>query len=55
MSIWKRLLATLVAMTIVSLAAGLIWHSLFDARMPSYLSGVVGGLAALGVWEFLRE
>jgi uncharacterized YccA/Bax inhibitor family protein len=53
--VWKRLIATLIAMVIASLVAGLLWHSVFDVRMPSYLSGVIGGLAALGVWELLRS
>ncbi|MDH3451212.1 MAG: hypothetical protein OEN20_02250 [Gammaproteobacteria bacterium] len=54
MALWKRLLITVVAMAFASLAVGLIWLSLFDARIPSYLSGVIGGLAALATWELLR-
>ena len=54
MTLWKRLLITVVAMVLASLMVGLVWLALFDARIPSYLSGVIGGLAALATWEFLR-
>jgi len=55
MTLGKRLLITLVAMVIASFVIGLIWRGLFDARIPSYLSGLVGGLSALAIWEFLRS
>jgi hypothetical protein len=55
MKLWKRLLATLVVMLAASLLAGLLWRGMFGAGIPSYLSGLVGGLAALGTWEFLRS
>lgn len=55
MGIWKRLVVTVLAMLIASLAVGLIWRVAFDASIPSYLSGVVGGLTALAAWEFLRK
>jgi hypothetical protein len=42
-------------MVIASLIAGFAWRGMFDARIPSYLSGLIGGLAALGVWELLRS
>ena len=40
MPLWQRLLVTLVAMAAASL---------------SYLAGVVGGLTAVPVWEFLKR
>jgi len=54
MTIWKRFVITLIAMVVASLLVGLLWRGLFDARIPSYLSGLVGGLSALMTWEFLR-
>ena len=51
----KRLLITLAAMVIASFIIGLIWRGAFDARIPSYLSGLIGGLSALATWEFLRS
>lgn len=55
MVLWKRALLTLLAMVIASFLVGLAWRMAFDARIPSYFSGVVGGLAALIVWELLRK
>jgi hypothetical protein len=33
---------------------GFLWREAFDARIPSYLSGVIGGLAALVSCELLK-
>ncbi len=55
MTVWKRLAITLLAMVIASFIAGLAWRGMFDARIPSYLSGLVGGLCALAIWELLRS
>lgn len=55
MTFGKRILITLAAMVIASFVVGLIWRGAFDARIPSYLSGLVGGLSALATWEFLRS
>lgn len=55
MKIWKRLLLTLIAMVLASFVIGLLWRAVFNGDIPSYLSGLVGGLAALAAWEFLRS
>lgn len=55
MTFWKRLLITVGAMLAASLIAGLIWKAVFGANLPSYVGGIVGGLTALPVWEFLRR
>ena len=55
MTFWRRALATLVTMLMASALAGFIWHAAFDARIPSYLSGVIGGITALVIWELLRR
>ena len=55
MPLWQRLLITLVTMLLTSLLAGLLWRSLFDTDIPSYLSGVVGGVTAVPVWELLKR
>jgi hypothetical protein len=55
MPFWQRLIITLVAMIAASFIVGLIWSSLLNSDMPSYLSGVIGGLTALPVWEFLKR
>jgi hypothetical protein len=55
MPVWQRLLLTLVAMIAASFIIGLIWESLFAFPLPSYVAGVIGGLTALPVWEFLKR
>jgi uncharacterized membrane protein len=55
MPLLLRLSITVIAMLSASAIAGLIWHSAFGAGMPSFLSGIVGGLAALPVWELLKR
>jgi hypothetical protein len=55
MPFWQRLLVTLIAMVVASLVVGLIWRALFGFELPSYLAGVVGGLTAVPVWEFLKR
>ncbi|MGD8615655.1 MAG: hypothetical protein PVI91_08340 [Gammaproteobacteria bacterium] len=54
MPFWQRFLITVAAMLAASFVAGLLWRALLDARLPSYLAGVAGGLAALPVWELLK-
>lgn len=55
MPLWQRLLITLATMLLTSLAAGLLWRWLFSTDMPSYLSGVVGGVTAVLIWELLKR
>lgn len=55
MDFWKRLLITLAAMVAAGYLAGLLWQRLFQVALPGYLAGVVGGMAALPVWEFLKQ
>jgi hypothetical protein len=42
-------------MLLTSLLAGLLWHGAFNTEIPSYLSGLVGGITAVPVWEFLKR
>lgn len=55
MQFWQRSLLTLAAMLIVSFVVGLIWHRLLGFSMPDYAAGVVGGLTAIPLWEFLKR
>jgi len=55
MALWKKLLITLVTMLVTSFLAGLLWRWLFNTDIPSYLSGAVGSLTAVPVWEFLKR
>ena len=54
MPLWQRWLITFVTMLLASVVAGLLWRWLFNTDIPSYLSGVVGGVAAVPMWEFLK-
>lgn len=55
MAFGKRLLITVVATLVAGFLAGLLWRYFFDAQLPSFLAGVVGGLAALPVWDALKR
>lgn len=55
MPLWQKLGVTIVAMVGTSLIAGLIWSAIFDATLPSYIAGLIGGITAVPVWEFLRR
>ena len=55
MPFWQRLVVTVIAMLAVSFVAGLLWQSIFNIGLPSYAAGIVGGLTALPLWEFLKR
>jgi hypothetical protein len=55
MPLWQRLGVTLGTMLLTSFVAGLIWRGLINTDMPSYLSGLVGGVTAVPMWEFLKR
>lgn len=55
MPFWQRSLILLVAMMAISFLVGLLWSSLFGFNLPSYVSGVVGGLTAVPLWDLLKR
>lgn len=55
MPFWQRSLITLLAMIAVSFVVGFIWRTVFNFSLPDYVSGVVGGLTAVPLWEFLKR
>jgi len=55
MRLWLRFLITVAIMLLSSLLVGWLWRWLFNADIPSYLSGAVGGLTAVPTWELLRR
>jgi Na+/glutamate symporter len=55
MALWQRLLLTLIVMIVVSFLAGVIWQTTFNVRLPSYVGGLIGGMVAIPVWEFLKR
>jgi hypothetical protein len=55
MPFWQRSLVLLAAMMAVSFLVGYLWLSLFGFSLPSYISGVVGGLTAVPLWDLLKR
>jgi len=55
MPFWQRLVLTLAAIVVASIIVGLIWHKIFGFGLPSYIGGVIGGLTAIPVWEFMKR
>jgi hypothetical protein len=55
MPFWQRLSITFLAMLAASFIMGVFWRSIFNIPLPSYLAGIIGGLTALPVWEFLKR
>lgn len=55
MPVWQRFLLTLAAVVAVGFLAGLLWTAAFNREMPAYLSGLIGGLAAMPMWELLKR
>jgi len=55
MPFWQRSLILLAAMIAVSFLVGYLWYSLSGFNLPSYISGVVGGLTAVPLWDLLKR
>ena len=55
MPFWQRSLVLVVAMLAISYVFGLIWQSVFGFNLPGYVSGVVGGLTAVPLWDLLKK
>jgi hypothetical protein len=55
MPFWQRSLVLVVAMIAVSFVFGLIWYWIFGFDLPAYVSGVVGGLTAVPLWDLLKK
>lgn len=57
LAFWKRLLITIFVMLVTSFIAGLLWRHLlgFASELPSYVAGLIGGMAALPTWEILKR
>ncbi len=55
MSIWARIAVTVILMVLFSFLAGVLWSSMFSTQIPSYISGFVGGIVAIPVWEILEK
>jgi hypothetical protein len=54
MAFWVRVLITVAAMLLSSSIASRVWFWAVHSDIPGYLSGAIGGISAVLVWEFLR-
>jgi hypothetical protein len=55
MPLWLRIVLTMAAVVAVGFVAGLLWQTTLGREMPGYLGGLLGGLAAMPVWELLKR
>lgn len=55
MPFWQRFLVLLLAILTVSFLVGLLWNYVFGFVLPSYISGVIGGLVAVPMWDLLKR
>lgn len=56
MTFWVRLIVTIVLMVAISYLVSLLWQAVLGgAHMPSYISGLIGGLVGIPVWEILQK
>lgn len=53
--LWQRLAITVLVMLGASYLAALLWSAALGIALPSYGAGLVGGLAALPVWDLLQR
>ncbi len=55
MPFWQRLLALLITILIISFLFNQAWQYLFGFVLPSYVTGVIGGLTAVPLWDLLKR
>jgi hypothetical protein len=49
------LLVTVVITFAAGCLAGLVWQMVFGFELPAYVAGLVGGLATVPTWHFLKR
>ncbi len=54
MGFWQRLAITILVVLAFSGLLHIAWRALLGFPMPAYLAGLLGGLVALPVWEYLQ-
>ena len=52
--VWQRPIITIIAMLAASYLVGLLWQWAFGLPIPSYIAGIIGDVAALPIWEFIK-
>jgi len=54
MVFWQRLAVTIGVVIVFSWLVHMAWQALFGFNMPGYLAGLLGGIVAVPVWEYLQ-
>jgi hypothetical protein len=55
MPFWQRLIILIIAILVISFLFDLLWQYVLGFALPAYVTGVVGGLAAVPVWDLLKR
>jgi len=55
MLFWQRFLILLLAILAISFGFNMLWNYVFGFVLPTYISGVVGGLTAVPLWDLLKR
>jgi len=55
MPFWQRFLILLLAILAISFGFNMLWNYVFGFVLPTYISGVVGGLTAVPLWDLLKR
>ncbi len=55
MPFWQRFLILLLAIFLISFMVDLIWHNVIGFALPAYVTGVIGGLTAVPLWDLLKR
>jgi len=55
MPFWQRFLILLLAIVAVGFIVDLLSHYIFGFVLPAYVTGVIGGLTAVPLWELLKR
>jgi len=52
--VWQCPIITIIAILAASYLVGLLWQWAFGLLIPSYIAGMIGGVAPLPIWEFIK-
>ena len=55
MPFWQRFLILLLAILAVGFIVDLFSHYIFGFVLPAYVTGVIGGLTAVPLWDLLKR
>jgi hypothetical protein len=55
MPFWQRFIILLIAILTVGFVVDLLSHYVFGFVLPAYVTGVIGGLTAVPLWDLLKR